>query len=93
MTKNFRDSLNERLTDPVFRAEWDALEPEFQIIRAMLDGRAAKGITQKELADITGINQADISKLENGNGNPSLRTLERIARGLDMRLKLEFVPA
>ena len=44
-------------------------------------------------ADITGINQADISKLENGNGNPSLRTLERIARGLDMRLKLEFVPA
>ncbi len=93
MTKNFRDSLNERLTDPAFRAEWDALEPEFQIIRAMLDGRAAKGITQKELADITGINQADISKLENGNGNPSLRTLERIARGLDMRLKLEFVPA
>lgn len=93
MTKNFRDSLNERLTDPAFRAEWDALEPEFQIIRAMLDGRAAKGITQKELADITGINQADISKLENGNGNPSLRTLKRIARGLDMRLKLEFVPA
>ncbi|MCI9494412.1 MAG: helix-turn-helix transcriptional regulator [Adlercreutzia mucosicola] len=93
MTKNFRDSLNERLTDPAFRAEWDALEPEFQIIRAMLDGRAAKGITQKELADITGINQADISKLENGNGNPSLHTLERIARGLDMRLKLEFVPA
>lgn len=93
MTKNFRDSLNERLKDPEFRTEWDALEPEFQIIKAMLDGRAAKGITQKELAEITGINQADISKLENGNGNPSLRTLERIARGLDMRLKLEFVPA
>ena len=59
----------------------------------MLDSRTAKGITRKELAEITSINQADISKLENGHGNPSLRTLERIARGLDMRLKLEFVPA
>ena len=93
MTKNFRSTLDECLKDPEFRAEWDALEPEFQIVRAIVEGRAAKGITQKELADITGINQGDISKLENGNGNPSLRTLERIAKGLDMRLKLEFVPA
>ena len=65
----------------------------FQVAKAIVEGRAAKGITQKELADITGINQGDISKLENGSGNPSLRTLERIAKGLDMRLKLEFVPA
>ena len=93
MTKNFRDSLNERLRDPAFRAEWDALEPEYQIVKAMLDGRAAKNLTQRELAEITGINQADISKLENGNGNPSLRTLERIAAGLGMRVRLEFVPA
>ncbi|MDE8701568.1 helix-turn-helix transcriptional regulator [Adlercreutzia equolifaciens] len=92
MTKNFRDSLNAKLQDPEFRAEWDALEPEFQIIKAMLDGRAAKGLTQKELSEITGIAQSDISKLENGNANPSLRTLERLAEGLGMRIKLEFVP-
>lgn len=92
MTKNFRDSLNTKLQDPEFRAEWDALEPEFQIIKAMLDGRAAKGLTQKELSEITGIAQSDISKLENGNANPSLRTLERLAEGLGMRIKLEFVP-
>lgn len=93
MTKNYRDSLNEKLRDPAFRAEWDALEPEFQIVKAMLDGRAAKGITQKELAEITGIAQSDISRLENGNANPSLRTLERLAEGLGMRVRLEFVPA
>lgn len=92
MTKNFRDSLNAKLQDPEFRAEWDALEPEFQIIKAMLDGREAKGLTQKELSEITGIAQSDISKLENGNANPSLRTLERLAEGLGMRIKLEFVP-
>ncbi|KAB1640177.1 helix-turn-helix domain-containing protein [Adlercreutzia muris] len=93
MTKNFRDSLNERLRDPEFRAEWDALEPEFQIAKAMLDGRSARNLTQKELAEITGITQSDISKLENGNANPSLRTLERLAAGLGMRIRLEFVPA
>ena len=59
----------------------------------MLDGRSARNLTQKELAEITGITQSDISKLENGNANPSLRTLERLAAGLGMRIRLEFVPA
>ena len=58
----------------------------------MLAGRAARNLTQKELSEITGINQADISKLENGNANPSLKTLERLAAGLGMRVKVEFVP-
>ena len=49
-------------------------------------------MTQKQLADATGINQADISKLERGNANPSLRTLQRLAAGMGMRLKLEFEP-
>lgn len=93
MTKSFRDSLNKQLKDDEFRVEWEALEPEYQIIKSMLDGRAMKGMTQKDLAEATGITQADISKLENGNANPSLRTLERIAKGLGMRLKVEFVPA
>ena len=59
----------------------------------MLDTRNEKAITQKQLADITGIPQADISRLENGNANPSLRTLQRLADGMGMKLKLEFVPA
>lgn len=80
------------MKDPRFAAEWDALDPEFQIIKAMLAGRAARNLTQKELSEITGINQADISKLENGNANPSLKTLERLAAGLGMRVKVEFVP-
>ena len=72
--------------------EYDALEPEFAIIQAMIDARKSKGMTQKQLADATGINQADISRLERGNANPSLRTLQRLAAGMGMRLKLEFEP-
>ena len=92
MGKNFRDTLNERLTDPEFRAEWDALEPERQIMKAIIDGREEKSLTQKQLAEATGITQADISRLENGTGNPSIRTLKRLAAGLGMTLKVEFVP-
>ncbi len=93
MGKKFRETLNEQLKNPEFKKEWDALEPEFQIIKAMLDTRNKKAMTQKQLADITGIPQADISRLENGNANPSLRTLQRLADGMGMKLKLEFVPA
>lgn len=89
---NWNDFLGEQLTDPEIRAEWDALEPEFAIMQAMVDARKASGLTQKELSERTGIAQADISKLENGNANPSIRTLQRLAAGLGMRVKIEFLP-
>lgn len=91
MTK-FNDFLSEQLQDPEIRAEYDALEPEFAIIQAMVDARKTCGLTQKQLSENTGISQGDISKLENGNANPSLKTLQRLAEGMGMRLRLEFVP-
>ena len=92
MTK-FNDYLNEQMKDPAFKEEWNALEPEFTIMQAMIDARKASGLTQKQLSERTGIAQADISKLESGNANPSLKTLQRLAEGMGMTLKLEFVPA
>ena len=92
MGKNFRETLNEQLRDPEFKAEWDALEPERQIMRAIVEGRDEQALTQKQLSEMTGITQADISRFENGTGNPSLRTLKRLAEGLGMSLKVEFDP-
>ena len=54
--------------------------------------KKGKDMTQKELAERTGINQADISKLENGTRNPSVNLLKRLADGMGMVLKIEFVP-
>lgn len=88
----FDSYLKQQLENPEVRAEYEALEPEFSIIQAMIDARKASGMTQKELAEKTGIAQSDISKLENGSANPSLRTLRRLAAGMGMQLKLEFVP-
>lgn len=89
---SFNAYLKEQLKDPAVKAEYDALESEFSIIQAMIDARKASGLTQKQLAEKTGIAQADISKLENGNANPSLRTLQRLAEGMGMHIRLEFVP-
>ena len=84
--------LNEQLQNDVFRKEWEENQPEMDIIRAMADARISQNLTQKELAERTGINQADISKLENGTRNPSLKLLKRLADGMDMDLKLVFTP-
>ena len=88
----FRDLLNEQLKDPEFKKECDDIQPEMDVIRAIIDNRIAQNLTQKELAERTGINQADISKLENGTRNPSLKMLKRLAAGMGMALKIEFVP-
>ena len=89
---NFNDFLKEQLQDPELKAEYDALEPEFSIMQAMIDSRKSSGLTQKQLTEKTGIAQADISKLESGSANPSLRTLQRLAAGMGMRIKIEFQP-
>ncbi len=86
------DYLQEQLKNPEFKKEWDDIQPEMDVIRAMLDARIEQNMTQKELANRTGINQADISKLENGTRNPSLKLLKKLAAGLGMQLKIEFVP-
>ena len=86
------DILQEQLKDPEFKKEWDDIQPEMDVIRAMIDARIEQNLTQKELAARTGIDQADISKLENGTRNPSLKLLKKLASGLGMQLKIEFVP-
>ena len=80
------------LKNPEVKAEYDALQPEYDIIQAMIDARNEQHITQKELSEKTGITQADISRIENGTRNPSLSMVKRIAAGLGMRLKLELIP-
>lgn len=88
----FREFLEEQLQDPEVRAEYDALEAEFMLVQALIDARRKCGLTQKQLSERTGIAQSDISRLEGGNGNPSLKTLQRLAAGMGMRVRIEFQP-
>lgn len=90
--KTLNTYLQEQLQDPEFAKEYEAIQPEMDIIKAIVEARISQHLTQKELAERTGINQADISKLENGTRNPSINLLKRLADGMGMTLKIEFVP-
>lgn len=90
--RKYDDFIVEQLQDEEFKKEYDNLQPEFDVIRAIVDARVSQNLTQKQLAERSGINQADISKLENGTRNPSINLLKRLADGMDMALKIEFIP-
>ncbi len=90
--KKYDDFLTEQLQDDEFRKEYEAIQPEMNVIKALIDARTSNNLTQEELSKRTGIHQSDISKLEKGTRNPSLKLLQRLAEGMDMFLKIEFVP-
>lgn len=92
MSTNYKDLLNERLKDSDFKKEYEEMNPEYEVIKAVLAARKSIDMTQKELAEVSGVAQSDISKLENGNSNPTIKMLQRLANGMNMRLKVEFVP-
>lgn len=77
--KKFNDYLREQMQNPELKKEYDNLQPEFDIIRAIVDARTSQNLTQKQLAEKTGIHQADISKLENGTRNPSIKFIKKIS--------------
>ena len=83
--------LNEQMQDPEFAAEYEALQPEYEAIRAVIGARIESHMTQQQLAEKTGIRQSNISRIENGTSSPTVETLARIAAGMGKKLKIEFV--
>lgn len=63
-----------------------------QVARELAQARQKQGLTQSDLAKRVGMAQADISKLESGQGNPSLKTLQRVAEGLGLHFELSLTP-
>ena len=90
--KNFNTFIEEQKNNPEFVKAYEEIQPELDVIRAIIDARTSRNLTQKQLAELTGIHQSDISKLENGTRNPTINLLKRLAEGMDMVLKIEFVP-
>ena len=87
-----KEYKEEKLRDPAFAQAYAEIQPEMNVIRAIIDARISQNMTQKELSEKTGIAQTEISKLENGTRNPSIRLLQRLADGMDMVLNVTFTP-
>lgn len=79
------------LKDPEFKRHYDALEPEFAVIRSVIGKRIEKKMSQKQLARKIGTKQSAISRLESGGSNPSLKFLQKVATALGARLSISFV--
>ncbi len=63
-------------------------EAGFALGLQFIEARQARGLTQRQLSEITGVTQADISRIERGAGNPTEATLKRLAEALGRRLEL-----
>ena len=63
---------------------------EISLGQKIKKARISKNITQSDFSKIVNIDQADLSKIENGKLSPSLTTLKRISKGLDLKLKIDF---
>ena len=87
--KDFKRKL---LKDPVSRREYEKLQPEFAVIRATIEARMKKGITQKKLAARLKTKQSVISRLETGRANPTVRFLQKLAAAFDTTLEINFRP-
>lgn len=81
---------NELMKDPEFRKEYDALEPEYALINAIIEARIKKNISQKMLAKRLGTGQSAISRLESGTYNPTFKFAQKLAKALETDLTFTF---
>ena len=89
---NWKEHKKKLLKDPEFRAEYEALEPEYRLAAALIRLRLAKGLTQEELARLMNTKQESIARLESGSSLPSLSTVKRLADALDAELEINLRP-
>ena len=90
MSTTFKQFKTKALKDPVAKAEYEALGPEYEVVKTIIKERIKRGWSQTELAEAIGSRQPVISRLERGDSNPSLQTLSRIAKALDLSLKVSM---
>lgn len=89
---NWREHKKRLMKDPEFRAEYEALEPEYKLASTLIQLRVSKGLTQEELAKRLHTKQASIARLESGSSLPSLSTVKRVAEALDAELDIVVRP-
>lgn len=88
---DFNEYLKNSLAeDEELKKEYDGLQKEYELIEKLINARLESNLTQKELAQKCGIKQSNISRLESGKSNPTIRFLEKIADSLDCDLVIEL---
>ncbi|MBI3385108.1 helix-turn-helix transcriptional regulator [Candidatus Gottesmanbacteria bacterium] len=88
--KNWKTLKKELLRNKKVLQEYKKLEPRYLLISKLIEARIKKGLTQKDLAERIGTKQTAIARLESDKSNPTILFLEKIVRGLGMRLSIRI---
>lgn len=89
--RSYKSVKKQLLKDKKIRKAYDELGPEFVLVKAVIEKRIQKGLTQEVLARKIGTKQSAIARLESGNYNPSFAFLEKVARALDAKIEVSLV--
>jgi transcriptional regulator with XRE-family HTH domain len=81
------------MKNPKYKAEYETLEKEFQLVRTLIEARTRAGLSQTQLARRMKTSQSYIARIESGQVKPSTAALERLAKATGSRLKITFEPA
>ena len=69
----------------------DVFSEVYSISGSLIAARVARGLTQVQLSALSGVQQADISRIENGNILPNTTTLAKLTRALHARINIELI--
>ena len=97
MSKNLpyatqEEVFKELMKNPEFEKEWNEDSAERQLAAFVINERSKRNMTQTQIAKVVGVGQANLSKIENAEARPTLKTISSIAKKLGYELKLEFRP-
>ncbi len=88
---DFQPYLDEQLKDPTFKKYYDEFGRQFEIAYALLQMRKKSKLSQAQVAKKLGTSQSNIARIEAGNENVTVQTLEKFAKAYKRNLKIEFV--
>lgn len=84
----FEEHLKEMMKDPEFVKAYNEPDPEFDLGIQIYRARVNKGLSQKQVSEMTGIDQGNLSKIETGERVANIKTIQRIASCLGMTIAL-----
>ena len=89
--RTLKEYIENQMKNKDFKKAWDDLDPEFQVLKAMINAREKSGVSQPELARRCGTKQSVISRLERGAfSKATLETIKKVADALDMQLEIKL---
>ena len=91
----FTSFKDKALKNPDVKAAYDEVAPAYAMKRDMIAMRTAAGKTQEQMAKLLGTKKSNISRLESVNSDvsPRMVTVEKYARALGYRMRVEFEPS